>query len=214
MIDVFGTLEPLQLLAHMHQQLSLSLIAETLKPVTTETVSPGSNTFNSTFWPQALPEETFDDDLDLDVLIIPGGPGVRNPHLPAVTKYIAKMFPKIKVLITICTGSGLAARAGVSDNRMATTNKNAWKAIHKMGPKVKWVAPARYVVDGKIWTSSGVTSSLDLVMEFMKTFWGSEVERRLSSIIEHQPRKWNDDPFSAHFGIKSTEAQPCPAKGS
>ncbi|KAM4067203.1 DJ-1/PfpI family protein [Hirsutella rhossiliensis] len=210
MIDVFGTLEPLQLMAHLEQQMTLSLIAETLEPVTTETQAPGSNAKGSIFWPKALPNNTFKDDLDLDVLIVPGGPGVRNPDLPAVTEYIAKMFPKVKILITICTGSGLAARAGILDGKMATTNKNAWKTILPMGPQVKWVSPARYIVDGKIWTSSGVTSSLDLVMQFIKTFWSPDTERRISSIIEHVPRQWNEDPFSKHFNITPTEVQPCP----
>lgn len=209
MIDVFGTLEPLQLMAHLEQRMMLSLIAESLDPVTTETNGPGSNAKDSVFWPKALPNNTFSDELDLDVLIVPGGPGVRNPNLPAVTDYIAKMFPKVKVLITICTGSGLAARAGVLDGKMATTNKNAWKAILPMGPKVKWVSPARYIVDGKLWTSSGVTSSLDLIMDFIKTFWGATTEHRIASIIEHVPRKWNEDPFSKHFNITPTEVQPC-----
>ncbi|EQL03492.1 DJ-1/PfpI family protein [Ophiocordyceps sinensis CO18] len=148
MIDVFGTLEPLQLMANTVQQMTLSLIAEKLDPVTTASNGPMSKAKNSTFWPAALPNNTFGDDLDLDVLIVPGGPGVRNPDLPAVTDYIARMFPKVKIFITICTGSGLAARAGVLDGVMATTNKNAWETILPMGPRVKWVSPARYVVDG------------------------------------------------------------------
>ncbi|KAF4505749.1 hypothetical protein G6O67_007665 [Ophiocordyceps sinensis] len=212
MIDVFGTLEPLQLMANTVQQMTLSLIAEKLDPVTTASNGPMSKAKNSTFWPAALPNNTFGDDLDLDVLIVPGGPGVRNPDLPAVTDYIARMFPKVKIFITICTGSGLAARAGVLDGVMATTNKNAWETILPMGPRVKWVSPARYVVDGKVWTSSGVTSSLDLVMHFIKTFWDPETEQRISSIIEHVPRLWNEDPFSKHFNIKPTEVQPCAAK--
>ena len=67
------------------------------------------------------------------------------------------MTPKVKILMTICTGSGIAARAGVLDGHLATTNKNAWATMKAMGPKVNWVSPARFVIDGKIWSSSGVS---------------------------------------------------------
>jgi putative intracellular protease/amidase len=157
MIDVFGPLDPLQLLSLGAQQLNLHLIAETLDPVTTAPIA--MNKFNSSFFPVIPPTNTFDDDLDLDLLIVPGGPGARNPNLQAVTGYIAKMYPKVKVLMTICTGAGVAARAGVLDGHMATTNKNAWAIMKEMGPKVNWVSPARYVIDGKVWSSSGVSSS-------------------------------------------------------
>ncbi|KAI8720462.1 hypothetical protein NCS52_00491500 [Fusarium sp. LHS14.1] len=208
MIDVFGPLDPLQLVSLSVQQLNLHLIAETLDPVSTAPVA--MNKFNSSFWPTIPPTKTFADDLDLDLLIIPGGPGARNPNLGAVTDYIAKMEPKVKILMTICTGSGIAARAGVLDGHLATTNKNAWATMKAMGPKVNWVSPARFVIDGKIWSSSGVTSGLDLIFAFIETFWGAQQSERIASIIEHVPRAATDDPFSQHFNITPTEAQPCP----
>lgn len=156
MIDVFGPLDPLQIMSLSAQQMKLHLIAETLDPITTEPAS--MNPFNSSFWPTIPVTNTFEDDLDLDVLIVPGGPGVRAPDLQPVEDYIKKMYPKVKLLITVCTGSGLAAKAGVLDDHLATTNKNAWDLITGWRPEVHWVAPARYVIDGNIWSSSGVSS--------------------------------------------------------
>ncbi|QPC79599.1 hypothetical protein HYE68_010351 [Fusarium pseudograminearum] len=208
MIDVFGPLDPLQLMSLSVQKLNLHLIAETLDPVTTKPVV--MNKFDSSFFPTVPPTNTFDDELDLDLLIVPGGSGARNPNLQAVTSYIAKMFPKVKILMTICTGAGVAARSGVLDGHMATTNKNAWATMKDMGPKVNWVSPARYVIDGKIWSSSGVTSGLDLIFAFIATFWGKEQSERLAAIAEHVPREATDDPFSKHYNITPTEAQPCP----
>ncbi|KAF4473565.1 hypothetical protein FAGAP_12984 [Fusarium agapanthi] len=185
MIDVFGPLDPL---AHSfgYEQVQLELLSN----------DPPTN--------------IFDDDLDLDLLIVPGGPGVRNPNHQAVTDYIAKMYPKVKMLMTICTGAGVAARSGVLDGHLATTNKNAWTTMKEMGPRVNWVSPARYAIDGKVWSSSGVTSGLDLIFAFMSTFWGAEQSERIASIVEHVPRVATDDPFSRHFNITPTDAQPCP----
>jgi hypothetical protein len=51
---------------------------------------------------------------------------------------------------------------------------------------------------------------LDLIFAFIETFWGAQQSQRIASIIEHVPRAATDDPFSQHFNITPTEAQPCP----
>ena len=165
MIDVFGPLDPLQIMAKSTQQMQLHMIAETLEPVTTAPAS--MNPHNSSFYPTIPVTDTFDDDLDLDVLIVPGGPGVRAPNLEPVEQYVARMFPKVKFLLNICTGSGLAARSGVMDGYLSTTNKAAFDDITSWGPDVHWVSPARYVVDGKIWSSSGVSPSIPREFRFI-----------------------------------------------
>lgn len=154
--DVFGPVEVLQLLSHEFR-LNLHLLADTLDPVTTEPASSAMNPLNSSFWPAVQPSHTFADNPDLDVLIVPGGPGVRSPNLNSTLDYITRTYPKVKYLITVCTGSGLVAKTGLLNGKRATTNKTSWSGILPMGPLVKWVSPARWVVDGNIWTSSGVS---------------------------------------------------------
>ncbi|KAH7015266.1 class I glutamine amidotransferase-like protein [Ilyonectria destructans] len=207
MVDVFGTLDPLQLLALTGQQLNLYLIAASLDPVTTQPLT--MNPFNSSFFPVIQPTNTFDDDLDLDVLIVPGGPGARSSDLQAEIAYIEKMFPKVKVFMTVCTGAGVAAQAGVLDGHMATTNKKAWATMTAKGPNVNWITPARYVIDGKIWTSSGVTSALDLMFKFIGTYWGSEQSQTIATMMEHVPLAADNDPFSEMLGIEPSAVKPC-----
>ena len=155
--DIYNSLAVLQMVAHLGFQLNLFMLSETLDLITTETTMASMNPANSSFWPKIVPEHTFAEEPDLDVLIVPGGPGVRAPDTTVLTNYIARTYPSLQYLITICTGAGLAAKSGVLNGRRATTNKKAWAEITKMGPLVKWVSPARWVVDGNIWTSSGVS---------------------------------------------------------
>lgn len=117
------------------------------------------NRFNSTYQPEIVGSATFDDlDLDLDVLVVPGGAAARDPAMTYVDDYLVEMFPKVKYFITVCTGALFAARAGLLDGRRATTNKGAWGLVTAHGNNVTWVAPARFVIDGNVWTSSGVSS--------------------------------------------------------
>ncbi|GKT66010.1 DJ-1/PfpI family protein [Colletotrichum tofieldiae] len=154
-IDVFGRLNPLFYLA-FSRQLNLALLAETLDPVWVRPVQESLNTQNSSFWFSVNPTHTYDNPPEgVEVLLVPGGPGATVGDAKRVVEYVRGTYPSLKYLITTCTGAGIAARAGVLDGKRATTNKAAWSTIVKMGPNVNWVSPARWVVDGNIWTASG-----------------------------------------------------------
>lgn len=158
-MDVIGPLNPLWYAA-FSRQLKLALIAETLDPVWIQPVNEGVNTQNSSFWFSINPSHTFDNPPeDIDVLLIPGGPAVRLGDVSKVVDFVRETYPRVQYLITTCTGSGIAAQAGVLDGKRATTNKAAWNAVIPMGPKVEWTSPARWTADGNIWTPSGVSTT-------------------------------------------------------
>ncbi|WYZ37262.1 hypothetical protein EsH8_II_000768 [Colletotrichum jinshuiense] len=203
MLDIWGPLDALQIAAH-NRHMNLHIIAATLDPVTTETSSASMNPYNSSFWPLIQPTNTFDDDLDLDVLIVPGGPGIRSPGLEPIVDYIAKYYPKVKYLISICTGASFAAKAGVLDGKRVTTNKAAWATITAMAPKAKWVSPARYVSDGNVWSSSGVTSGLDLIIAFIKDVYGEALATKVSNVMEYVPNAADWDPFAEINNVEPT----------
>jgi transcriptional regulator GlxA family with amidase domain len=157
-MDVIGPLNPLWYAA-FSRKLNLALIAPTLSPVQVQPVTPDLNTQNSSFWFSINPTHTYSNPpQDLDVLLVPGGPGATFGDVEEVIEFVRVTYPRVKYLITTCTGSGIAARAGVLDGKRATTNKAAWDSVVAMGPEVNWVSPARWTVDGNIWTSSGVCS--------------------------------------------------------
>ncbi|CAP70420.1 uncharacterized protein PODANS_3_4990, partial [Podospora anserina S mat+] len=60
------------------------------------------NTHRSTFWPTISPTHTLTSPpSNLQVLIIPGGPGARSPDLGPEIAFIRSVFPKLQYLITI-----------------------------------------------------------------------------------------------------------------
>jgi putative intracellular protease/amidase len=137
-LDVFGPLEALGELAFITPNLNVTIIAETLDPVFNGRASFWVNPLNSTVSEYILPTHTFET-APLDVLIIPGGIGSRAP-VPLLSNTIAFVkgrYPTLQYLITVCTGAGIAARAGVLDGKHATTNKRAWDETTALGPKVK-----------------------------------------------------------------------------
>ncbi|KAI8634069.1 DJ-1/PfpI family protein [Xylariaceae sp. FL1651] len=202
--DMVGVLDPLQVLAH-NFTMNLHILSSTLDPVTTEPASAAMNPTNASFWPTINPTHTFATAPDdIEVLIVPGGPGVRAPDVSPMTDFIRERYPKLRYLLTVCTGAGLAAKAGVLDGRRATTNKQAWAQITSYGPNTTWVSPARWVVDGNIWTSSGVTAGLDLVFAWIEHVFGREWVDVVTGREEYVPNPQNFDPFSARFNITPT----------
>lgn len=156
------------------------------------------NPFNSTFGHSSVPTHTFANAPPLDILIVPGGIGTRAPapSLDSAIEFIRTRTPHLQYLLTVCTGAGLAARAGVLDGKFATTNKRAWGETVVLGPKTKWVAKARWVIDGNVWTSSGVTAGMDLMNAFVGKVWGADVAKSISDGMEYTP---NRDPRVDHF---------------
>lgn len=229
LIDIAGPMEVLQFTGYQYP-IHISLIAASLSPVTSEPLMPSMNPQNSSVWPTLNPTHTFETAPDdLDVLIVPGGPGMRAPEnlLKGELEFIREQFGKVKHFVTICTGSGLAARAGVLDGRrvsalthhymstsplittQVTTNKRSWPGIIPMGPKTTWVPRARWVEDESayppIWSSSGVTSGFDLMFNLVEKFYNSTTADNIQQVIEYvRNRDKDNDPF----GRNETEVVP------
>ncbi|KAH8594537.1 class I glutamine amidotransferase-like protein [Bisporella sp. PMI_857] len=201
LLDVTGPLDALNLLSFNHT-LNLSLIASTLEPLNNKVRMPTSA--NSSFGVSIVPTHTFATAPELDVLMIPGGAGTRAPvsELQEIFDFVRVRYPTLKYLITVCTGAGIAARAGVLDGRYATTNKRAWAQTTALGPNVNWVAVARWVEDGNIITTSGVSAGIDGTFGWIRKVYGEEVAEVVSQWMEYtRATDWRDDPFAGLYGL-------------
>ncbi|MCJ1389024.1 SEA (Seh1-associated) complex subunit [Xylographa bjoerkii] len=191
-LDVFGPIDAFNVLSE-DQPLTLSVIARTLDPMRTS---------SGAFTQLILPTHTFATAPPLDVLLVPGGPGARSPDMQPVVDFIASVYPSLKYLISVCTGAPLVARTGLVDGMRATTNKRAWEWVIGQRAQVKWVPRARWVVDGKWWSSSGVSAGIDVAFAWMAHVWGEEVAKDASLKMEYT--RWVDstrDPFADVYGL-------------
>jgi len=125
------------------------------------------------------------------ILFIPGGIGARDVindrEFIAALKSLAA---NAEFVITVCTGSILLSRTGILDGKRATSNKMAF-AWTKTSPGVTWIKKARWIRDGTIYTSSGVSAGTDMALGFIADQFGKPVATRLSREIEYE---WNENP--------------------
>ena len=134
----------------------------------------------------------------VDIFLIPGGFGTRNEvnnkNLIDIIKQIAGLS---KYVLTVCTGSALLAKTGLLDNRFATSNKRAFDWVITNGEKVKWIRKARWTLDDKFYTSSGVCAGMDMTLGFLSDTHGLEFARKVAFQIEYNWQEdKNEDKFS------------------
>jgi len=113
---------------------------------------------------QILATHDFTTAPPLDIILVPGGLGANTlieKDERVLERFVAARFPAASHVLSVCTGAALLARAGVLDGRRATTNKDAFEWVKSLGPRTTWVPSARWVRDGKVWTSSGVSAGYE-----------------------------------------------------
>jgi len=112
---------------------------------------------------------------------------VNNDTFIATLKSLAM---NAKFILTVCTGSILLSRTGILMGRRATSNKRLF-AWTKTAPGVNWIKKARWVKDGTIYTSSGVSAGTDMALGFVSELLGNSAAKQVSREIEYE---WNEDP--------------------
>jgi transcriptional regulator GlxA family with amidase domain len=125
------------------------------------------------------------------ILLIPGGIGTRVEVSNAeLISSIGGISESAAYVLTVCTGSALLARTGLLRNRRATTNKLAFDWVADQDRHVDWIRKARWVVDGKYYTSSGVSAGMDMTLAFIADRHDMSTAERVARRIEYV---WNSD---------------------
>ena len=125
------------------------------------------------------------------ILVIPGGRGTR--HLVNDISFLTllkELADSACFCLSICTGAALLGKCGALDGRKATSNKKAMAWVKSVNENVDWIEKARWIVDGKYYTSSGVSAGMDMVLGFISNCFGKNKAVEIANLIEYI---WNDD---------------------
>ena len=122
----------------------------------------------------------------VDIFLIPGGFGTRKEvdNILLIDK-IREISQLSKFVLTVCTGSALLSKTGLLDGKKATSNKRAFNWVITQGQKVNWIKKARWTVDDKYYTSSGVSAGMDMTLGFLNDIHGIEFARKVAFDIEY-----------------------------
>ena len=134
-----------------------------------------------------LPDHTLDDHPPLDVLLVPGGWGTRREVAnPVVIEWIKKTSAAAEWTTSVCSGSLLLHEAGPARGRRVATHHRFEDRLEARGD-ITVVRDARYVVDGDLVTSQGVSAGIDMALWLIGRIHGREHSRQVRRRIQYEP---------------------------
>ncbi len=166
-------------------------------------VAQSKSAVESNAGPQVFAEADFEDAIDYDLILIPGGMGARQEiNNIRLIDWIVTAAGRAELTMSVCTGSALLAKSGVLDGRRATTNKMAFDWVSSQSTAVDWQKQARWVEDGTFYTSSGVSAGVDMSLAVIARLHGKDQARKVATWSEYE---WHEeagrDPFAQIHGL-------------
>ncbi|WP_152223191.1 DJ-1/PfpI family protein [Pseudomonas sp. SCB32] len=126
-----------------------------------------------------------------DILMVPGVMGTRTEvNNPPLLEFLRQQDKGTQWTTSVCTGSALLAKAGILTGRRATSNKLAFDFAASQDRGVHWQRNARWVIDGKYVTSSGVSAGTDMALGLVERLYNRQVAEKIAHETEYV---WNDD---------------------
>ncbi|HTP29583.1 MAG TPA: DJ-1/PfpI family protein [Anaeromyxobacteraceae bacterium] len=136
---------------------------------------------------RVVPDHHFAGCPELDVLLVPGGPGTRVEYRNRpLLDFIAARAATVEVLCSVCTGAALLAGAGVLAGLEATTNRYAFDWVASVSPgDVRWNRTRRWVDAGRVVTSAGVSAGIDMALHLVRRLAGEDVAQAAAARMEY-----------------------------
>ena len=131
------------------------------------------------------PDFSFDSCPQLDLMIVPGGRGAREARYDRETVEFTKAQAARASIASVCTGALVLAEAGILNGRRATTHWAAVDMLRKY-PKVQVVEEVRFVREGNVATSAGISAGIDLALEIVRELHGEQAASEVAKEMEYQ----------------------------
>jgi transcriptional regulator GlxA family with amidase domain len=131
------------------------------------------------------PDHSISNCPSLDLLVVPGGKGAReqarfDPEILSFVRAHAGRMP----IASVCTGALILAEAGLLKGRKATTHWSALDTLRQY-PEVDVKEGVRFVRDGSIATSAGISAGIDLALAIVKDVYGEETAKQVARHMEY-----------------------------
>jgi transcriptional regulator GlxA family with amidase domain len=121
-----------------------------------------------------------------DVLLVPGGQGARaEMHNSKLIDWIRQASTKAELVLSVCTGALLLAKAGLLDGLEATTHHGFVELLRQTAPKTTIRADQRFVDNGRVVCSAGIAAGIDMSLHIVARLLGNEVAEKTATQMEY-----------------------------
>jgi len=151
------------------------------------------------------PDYSVEDAPTPDILVLPGGNSRAFIRSEAGMAWVKKVTAKNELSMSVCTGAFILAQLGLLDGRPATTH---WGAISRMKsayPKAQVKTDVRFVDDGRIVTTAGVSAGIDGALHVVQRLLGDDVAWETARYMQYvwEPKKSASLPDASKEGLRA-----------
>ncbi|AXO93494.1 DJ-1/PfpI family protein [Bacillus cereus] len=157
------------------------------KPFTVYTVSQNGEMITARNGLKVQPDYSIEDLPPVDILIIPGGNGARENEMKndIIINWVRQQMKEVKLMTSVCTGALLLAKAGLLEGLKATTHWASIQTFKKDFPNVEVMENVKFVDEGHIITSAGISAGINMSFHIVKNLLGVEIAEETAKNMEY-----------------------------
>lgn len=143
------------------------------------------------------PHVSFANCPKLDYLLVPGGQGTRHEvNNEELVAFVANQSKNCKAVLSVCTGAFILHAVGLLSGKKATTHWGSLERLRDLGDVQ--VVEQRFVHDGNVWSSAGVSAGIDIMLAFIAHVSGDEAAGKVQFQAEYYPSATQYGSFATH----------------
>ncbi|MDF7811828.1 DJ-1/PfpI family protein [Hymenobacter sp. YC55] len=152
------------------------------------TVAVSAEPVNSQGFVKITPNYTLANCPPPDIVVVPGGSTDPLLHNEPLVRWIQTCATSAEVMLSVCTGAALFGKAGLLDGKQATTFHNYINALQRANPKANVLRDTRFVDNGQIITTAGISAGIDGALHVVARLRGEAVAQQTAQHMEYD--KW------------------------
>ena len=138
-----------------------------------------------------VPEFSIEDCPEPDIIVLPGGNTTPSVENAKVVEWVKKHAAHVDALMSVCTGAFILEKAGLLVGKKATTFHRAIPRLREKAKQTEVLENVRWVDNGQIVTTAGVSAGIDGALHIVERMWGLEAAAATAQYMEYD--KWKPE---------------------
>jgi transcriptional regulator GlxA family with amidase domain len=135
---------------------------------------------------KVIPDYHFTNHPPIDILVVPGGVGTKIEMVnEAVLNWLQQNYEASKITMSVCSGARLLGKLGIIDNLAATTHHEVIAHFKEIAPRAIIKDNKRFIDNGKVMTSAGISAGIDLALYIVEKLYGQETRNKTIVYMEY-----------------------------
>jgi len=136
---------------------------------------------------KVVPDFTLENCPAPQLIIVPGGAGTRPLlQMPALHEWLRTKSRTAEIVMSVCTGSLVLARAGLLEGLRATTHHEVFANLRQLAPNTEVVESERFIDNGKILTAAGISAGIDCSLHVVSRLMGTAAADTVARYMEYR----------------------------